>query len=171
MLLVRLYAPLRTQEAERQRFDAALAAFTHALDLQRPTLLLGDFNGNIGGRDPCPLLVQLTGPGGAWVDLQQVFASHPLEPTYHSVATSRCSSGSSRIDFILASRSALPLVRHAAVFSHIRDGGHCPLVATLHLSQPLPIVWQRPRPQLPALLRLSSAELRTSPDFKALLER
>jgi exonuclease III len=122
LLLVSLYAPLHTQETERLRFDAALAAFTHELDLQRPTLLLGDFNDTIGGREPCPLLAQLTGPGGAWVDLQQVFASHPLEPTYHSVATSRCNSGSSRIDLILASRSALPFVRHVDVLSQIRDG-------------------------------------------------
>ena len=113
----------------------------------------------------------MIGPGGAWVDLQQVFASHPLEPTFHSVATSRCNSGTSRIDLILASKSALPFVRQVKVLSQIRDSGHCPVMSTLQLSQSLAIEWQRPRPQLPPLLHLSSTELRASPEWSALLER
>ena len=133
LLMVSVYAPLQTQEVERRRFNAAFAAFTHELDLQRPTLLLGDFNGTVGGRNSCSLLAHLLGPGGAWIDLHFTFVVGPLRPTYHCVETSRCSSGSSRIDFILASRSAIPLVRHIEVLDHIRDSDHRLLVATLQL--------------------------------------
>ena len=75
LLLVSVYAPLPSQEVERRRFNAAFTAFTHELDLQRPTFLLGDFNGTLGGRTPCPLLAHLLGPGGAWVDLQGTYCS------------------------------------------------------------------------------------------------
>ena len=171
LLLVSVYAPLQSQEVERRRFNAAFATFTHELDLQQPTLLLGDFNGSLGSRDPCPLLAQLLGPGGAWVDLQAAHSTAPLEPTYHSAATSRCRSGSSRIDLILASCSALPLVTSIAVLAHIQDGGHSPVIATLRLSQPLALCWQCPRPRPPAVLLQSSAELRGSADWADLLSR
>ena len=72
-----VYAPLQTtqQEVERRKFTEALLEVTHTLDLQIPTLLLGDFNGSIWpGRDfhgasssrraACPLLTHLLGPGG-----------------------------------------------------------------------------------------------------------
>ena len=95
----------------------------------------------------------------------------PLEPTYYSVATSRCSSGSSRIDLILASHSALPLVTSVDVLAHIRDGGHSPVVATLQLSQPLSLCWQCPRPRPPAMLLQPSAALRGSAEWADLMER
>ena len=171
LLLVSVYAPLQTQESERRRFNAAFAAFTHELDLQRPTLLLGDFNGTLGGRNPCPLLAQLLGPGGAWVDVQATFATTPLEPTFHSTATTRSRSGASRIDLILASRSALSLVRRIEVLSHIQDGGHSPVVVSLRLQQPLALCWQSPRPRPPALLLQSSADLQQSLEWGDLIER
>ena len=151
LLLVSIYAPLQSQALERARFNTAFAAFTHELDLQRPTLLLGDFNGTLDGRTPCNLLAQLLGPGGAWVDLHALHGTAPLEPTFHSAATSRSRAGSSRIDLILASRSALPFIKQVEVLGHIQDGGHSPVIATLCLSQPLAICWQSPRPRPPAL--------------------
>ena len=47
LLLLSLYAPLRSQEAERACFDSALLDLVRCLDMQLPTLLLGDFNGSI----------------------------------------------------------------------------------------------------------------------------
>ena len=118
LLLVSVYAPLQSQATERRRFNMAFAAFTHELDLQRPTLLMGDFNGTIGGTNSCSLLAHLLGPAGAWVDIHSSSTPNP-EPTYHCAATSRCRGSSSRIDLILASRSAVPLVQHVKVLSHI----------------------------------------------------
>lgn len=45
LLLISLYAPLRTQPLDRERFVLAMLELTHSLDMQIPTLLLGDFNG------------------------------------------------------------------------------------------------------------------------------
>ena len=57
LLLVSLYAPLSTQPVDRTQFDAALLEFTHALDMQTPTLLLGDFNGSIIAYKPLRLVL------------------------------------------------------------------------------------------------------------------
>ena len=72
LLLLSVYAPLQAQ-AERRAFDTEFAAMTFALDMQVPTLLLGDFNGSINPTDdyqsasgsrrpPCALLAELLGP-------------------------------------------------------------------------------------------------------------
>jgi endonuclease/exonuclease/phosphatase family metal-dependent hydrolase len=89
--LLSVYAPLQTrqQQVERAKFVAALQEVTHSLDMQVPTVLMGDFNGSAyPGRDfhgstsarraACPLLVQLLGPGGAWVDVHATMLSEPL---------------------------------------------------------------------------------------------
>lgn len=46
LLVLSLYAPLHNQEAERACFDNAMLDLVHALDMQVPTILLGDFNGS-----------------------------------------------------------------------------------------------------------------------------
>ena len=180
LLMLSVYAPLpgHAQQLQRSQFNSALLDLTCSLDLQQPTLLLGDFNGSIlpdrdfpgGRRSPCPLLSQLLGPSGAWTDLHAALVDPPLQPTYRSSdATGR--SGSSRIDLILASRSALPLIQRVEVLSHISDGGHSPVVATLHLRGPLAIDWRRPRPALPPLLQQPSTILLHSAEWAALLDR
>ena len=61
----------------------------HALDMQIPTLLLGDFNGALfperdflstsgSRRAVCPLLAHLLGPGGAWLDVHAILPDAPL---------------------------------------------------------------------------------------------
>ena len=73
LLLFSVYAPLQERQlaTERARFVDAMLAVTHALDMQVPTLIMGDFNGALvpaqdcrgtHPRPPCPLLSQLLGP-------------------------------------------------------------------------------------------------------------
>lgn len=180
--LVSLYAPLSTQPTERARFVLALLELTHSLDMQIPTLLLGDFNGSLcPARDVasgahghslpvCPLLAALLGPGGAWVDVHVSLLPPPLPWTFqHPTAAGRFAS--SRIDLVLANRAAMALVVSAAVLPDVRSGGHCPVLVTLRLVGPIGICWQRPRPEPPALLRLPSAELRSSDEWAALIQQ
>ena len=111
LLLVSLYAPLPTQQLERNRFNLAFQELCHTLDMQRPTMLLGDFNGALNPacdyqaesgrrRSPCPLLAALLGPGSPWVDVQASMLQPPLAWTYTNFdSQGRCSA--SRIDLIL----------------------------------------------------------------------
>ena len=158
LLLLSVYAPLqdRTHAAERARFAEALLALTHTLDMQVPTLLMGDFNGVLlpardchgaTSRPPCPLLADLLGPGGAWLDVHATLMPTPLPWTFHSLGESQ--DGASRIDLVLANHSAMPLIRSAEVLSDIRDGGHSPVIVTLQLQTPLALDWRQPRPRLP----------------------
>ena len=76
LLLLSVYCPLRQhdQRSERAAFDLAMMEFVHTLDMQVPTLLMGDFNGSLtpaqdyqsisgARRAACPLLAHLLGPG------------------------------------------------------------------------------------------------------------
>ena len=76
VLVVTIYAPLQghDQAAEKAAFNAALLEMTFALDMQVPTLLIGDFNGSTcpprdycstsgRGRPACELLNKLLGLG------------------------------------------------------------------------------------------------------------
>ena len=161
LLLLSVYAPLQERQhaVDRSKFTDALLAVTHTLDMQVPTLLMGDFNGALipardcrstHSRSPCPLLLQLLGPGGAWIDVHTALLPPPLPWTFHSLGTSQ--KVPSRIDLILANHSAMALVQSATVLSDIRDGGHSPVLVTLRLPSALPLVWQRPQPKLPPLL-------------------
>ena len=47
LLLLSIYAPLREQEGARACFDQALLEVVHTLDMQVPTIILGDFNGSV----------------------------------------------------------------------------------------------------------------------------
>ena len=181
LLLVSLYAPLRTQPLDRDRFVLAMLELTHSLDMQVPTLLLGDFNGALlPARDTsagshhslpvCPLLAALLGPGGAWVDVHVALLPPPLPWTFqHPGSGGR--QACSRIDLILANRAAMSLMLSATVYPEVRSGGHCPVLVTLRLAGPISIPWQRPRPRLPALLQLSSAELHNFPDWTSLVQK
>ena len=76
VLLFSVYTPLqvRAQQAVRAQFVSLMLELCHTLDMQVPTLLLGDFNGSADPprdflsasrlkRAVCPLLTQLLGPG------------------------------------------------------------------------------------------------------------
>ena len=182
LLVLSVYAPLQTrlQQVERRRFIEALLEVTHTLDLQVPTLLMGDFNGSaLPSRDflgtttrraACPLLAQLLGPGGAWVDIHAALLPDPLPWTFQ-LLDREGQLAASRIDLVLVNHAAAALVRRAWVLTDVRDGGHSPVLVELVLTGPTAIHWQRPRARLPDLLQLSSQELRTSPAWAALLER
>ena len=182
LLLLSIYAPLQIRQAQvdRQKFTDALAQVTHELDLQIPTLLLGDFNGSaVPGRDfrsdtalhraACPLLEHLLGPGGAWVDVHAALLPEPLPWTFQVVHRDGALSAS-RIDLVLANHAAMALVRGARVLSDVRDGGHSPVLVELALTGPIRIEWRRPRAKLPELLAQTSQELRSSDRWAALLE-
>ena len=74
-----IYAPLQ-RDATREAFNLAFIDLVASLDMQLPTLFMGDFNGTIAperdyssGEGPvCPLLSRLLGPGGPLLDLQLV---------------------------------------------------------------------------------------------------
>ena len=180
LLLLSIYAPLQSQAAERARFNRALLEVTHTLDLQTPTLLMGDFNGSIcpsrdnlgasgGSRPACALLTQLLGPGAAWVDVHATMLPAPLPWTFHNTDT-RDRLSASRIDLVLANQAALPLIVSASVLSNIRDGGHSPVLVSLQLGSAAGVDWKRPLPQLPPLLRLPSADLLASAEWAALVD-
>ena len=180
LLLLTVYAPLqdRQHSSARSQFAEALLAVTHSLDMQVPTLLLGDFNGSLipdrdcrgaHSRQPCPLLSHLLGPGGAWIDVHAALLQPPLPWTFHSLGESQ--SGASRIDLVLANHSAMALVQSASVLSDIRDGGHSPVLVTLRLPSDLPLVWQRPQPKLPLLLCQPSSVLQHSAAWTHLVDR
>jgi hypothetical protein len=78
LLLVSIYAPLQIRSHAVAREKFVFLVFTHNLNMQTSTLLLGYFNGsadpqqeflsNSGKRRPvCPLLSTLLGAGCAWV--------------------------------------------------------------------------------------------------------
>ena len=128
---------------------------THALDLQVPTLLMGDFNGSVDPnsyflsssghrRTPCPLLARLLGPGGAWVDVHRaLLGSVPW--TFQSVDTSGKLSAS-RIDLVLANHAAMQLMQGGLILDTVRDGGYSPVLATLQLRSAVSLQWHRPPP-------------------------
>ena len=182
LLLLSVYAPLqvRQQKVERDKFTAALQEVTHALDMQVPTLLMGDFNGSVcpvrdfqgesaGRREACPLLAHLLGPGGAWVDVHVALLEDPLSWTFHLVDQEGKLSAS-RIDLILANHAALGLVSKAWVQTTLRDGGHSPVGVDLNIAGPTTIIWQQPHPRPPPLLSLSCAELQQSTEWLSLLQ-
>ena len=180
VLLISLYAPLSTQPVERSRFDSAFLEFTHTLDLQTPTLLMGDFNGSIcpprdfrsvgsQRRPPCTLLSNLLGPGGAWTDVHATLLPPPLPWTYELTMPDG-SLAASRIDLILCNQAARPLLHSATVLNGIQHGGHSPVLLSLRLSGPTHLNWQQPRPKPPRLLLLPSADLRHNPEWLQLLQ-
>ena len=180
LLLLSVYAPLQERQlsAERARFVDAMLAVTHTLDMQVPTLLMGDFNGALipaqdcrgtHPRPPCPLLSQLLGPGGAWVDVHAALLQPPLPWTFHSLGQSQL--GASRIDLVLANHAAMPFLQSASVLSDLRDGGHSPVLVTLRFPSAATLVWHQPQPRLPALLLQPSSVLLSSKEWAALMER
>ena len=127
----------------------------HALDMQVPTLLVGDFNGSAcpsrdfqsasgSRRAACPLLAQLLGPGAPWVDVQVALGSPPLSWTFQAV-DSHGKVSASRIDLILANHVALTLIRTVTVQDEVHHGGHSPVVVELSLHSGV-INWQPPPP-------------------------
>ena len=170
LLLLSVYAPL-PGHAERSVFDAEFSTLVHALDMQVPTLLLGDFNGALcpadeylshsgARRPPCPLLVDLLGPGRPWVDVHRALLQPPLPFTYHHVGPDQ-KPMASRIDLILANAAAMHFVRSAAVQEEVRDGGHSPVLVTLTLGAGS-IDWQPPQPRCPPLFYEPSSALAAS---------
>ena len=182
LLLLSVYAPLREhdQRSERASFDLAMMECLHTLDMQVPTLVMGDFNGSLmpaqdyhsltgARRAACPLLAHLLGPGAPWVDVHRVLLPTPLPWTYQAVGPQGKLSAS-RIDLILANHLAMALVQSASVLEVVRDGGHSPVCVTLKTSA-IALDWRSPKPRLPPLLQLSSEELAISEDWVSLLDR
>ena len=160
LLLLSIYAPLQTQSAERSIFTNAFLDLVHSLDMQQPTLLLGDFNGSAcpardyGGHRSqqlpvCTLLAQLLGPASPWTDVHDALLQPPLPMTFRITHRSGAALVS-RIDLVLANAPALLLVRAASVREDINDGGHCPVMVELQLASGI-LDW-RPPPGL-AFLR------------------
>ena len=162
-----VYAPL-PRDPCREAFTSAFLEMVSSLDMQVPTILLGDFNGSIcPDRDysshegpVCRLLSRLLGPGGPFVDLQVAVSPELYAYTFQSsrdkgLFYSRC-------DLALGNRAALGLVARVFVESGIMDGGHSPLLLDLHDRSSWSLNWKRPRPCLPDLLRSSARVLRTS---------
>jgi len=170
-----VYAPLHGNPI-LEMFRMAFLEMVSSLDLQIPTLLMGDFNGTIsperdyssGLGHISPLLARLLGPAGAFLDLQLVVSPGEYAPTFRhrrgeETRTSRC-------DLVLGSHSVLPLVEKVFVESGACDGGHSPVVVELRSARPWAISWLRPAPHLPALLLLPSSCLRESEPWAKLME-
>ena len=183
LLIVSIYAPLQEhgQATLRERFVNAFQEFSHVLDMQVPTLLVGDFNGSLipaydfahtstQRRHPCPLLSHLLGPGGAWLDVHAALLPPPLPWTYQNT-DSQGTVSASRIDLILANHAAFPYLTNPRVLTHISDGGHMPVAVDIQLGCSVRIDWHPPRPRLPPLLRLPSSALRSSPEWNDLMDR
>ena len=181
LLLVSVYAPQQglPAESERENFAAAMLDLVHSLDMQVPTLLLGDWNGTVcpardymsgGRRSPCPLLARLLGPGAPLVDVQLALLGEAgLDWTFRSADTA-AQAAASRIDLVLANRAAMAMMRDVRVVTDVRDGGHSPVVVTLQ-APVVRLTWRRPRPQLPELLKAPSVELRGSQDWDSLVNK
>jgi exonuclease III len=175
LLLVSVYAPLPADPG-RAAFEQAFLSMAQTWDMQRPTLLLGDFNGAVDrGREflsgeghVCPLLCRLCGPRGIFTDL---FRAHNPDVTdawtYQKVAKGAMQA--SRIDLILGNRAAALLVEKVWVVDEIRDGFHSPVMAQLRL-QSGAIPWQVPRRQLPQVLRQDSKTLLVSDEWMEFLK-
>ena len=171
-----VYAPL-SRAPEREAFNGVFLEFVAGLDMQIPTLLMGDFNGTVAsdrdhssGLGPvCPLLSRLLGPGGPFIDLQ--LAVSPDEWAFTFSMPRLTSLVQSRCDLALGNRAALGLVHRVRVASGIPEGGHSPVVVELRPSSAWSLSWQPPRPRLPALLLLRGADLQSSKEWKAVLEQ
>ena len=174
--LFTVYAPLQ-QDETRGVFNAAFLEMVATLDMQVPTLLLGDFNGtvhpeqdyNSGSGQVCPLLSRLLGPGGAFLDLQLVVSPQERAFTFHHERGGQMSL--SRCDLALGNRAVLSLVLKVFVAPGIYEGGHNPVIVELRDQPSWALNWKHPRPKLPALLGLGSCDLRSSEAWEALLER
>ena len=169
--LFTVYAPLQN-DAQRTAFNSEFMALIASLDMQIPTIFMGDFNGTVqpnrdyssGAGPVCPLLTRLLGPGGPLLDLQLVVSPAAFgftfrRPHLQSVPHSRC-------DLALGNRAVLGLVARVFVEPGVMDGGHSPVVVELREHSAWGVDWQRPRRQLPAVL----ATLSPKEDFQALLD-
>ena len=135
--LFTVYAPLE-RDPVLEAFVPEFISMVASLDLQIPTLFMGDFNGSIdpdqdfnaGDRRPVSLLLtRLLGPGGPLLDAQLAVSPEDRDFTFRSfrvppAARSRC-------DPLLDSHSALPLVTRVWVEAGVMDGGHSPVLASL----------------------------------------
>ena len=179
VLILSVYAPL-PRSAERPTFDSVFMSMVHALDMQTPTILLGDFNGALNPasdylsdsgsrRPPCPLLADLLGPGRPWIDVHAALLPPPLPWTYrHAGPAGKLFA--SRIDLVLANPAAMRLVRGATVQDTLVEGGHSPVLVDLALD-PGRIQWRPPLPRPPPLLREPSSVLASSADWDNLIQR
>jgi len=171
-----VYAPLH-YDRTREVFGKTFMELVACLDMQIPTLLLGDFNGSVtpdkdfssAERPVCPLLSRLLGPGGPFLDLLLVVSPEEFAHTFHSSVAGAVVS--SRIDLALGNRAVLPFVERVSVVSGTLEGGHSPFVVELRQQAVWALSWSRPLRQLPALLRQSSRALQGSELWMLLLRR
>ena len=148
--LFSMYAPLQ-DDAQRIGFNAEFLEMISSLDMQVPTIFLGDFNGTISPeRDynsgtglVCPLLSRLLGPGGPLLDLQLVVSPAAFEFTFRRARLDTTSY--SCCDLALWNRAVLGLVSRVYVEPGVMDGGHCPIVVELRDHSAWAMCWRRPR--------------------------
>ena len=179
VLILSIYAP-QPRSADRESFNSIFLSMVHALDMQVPTFLVGDFNGALqpaddylsdsgARRSPCALLTDLLGPGRPWIDVHRALLSAPLPWTYRHVGPAG-KPMASRIDLVLANPAAMRLVRAAAVQDDLDCSGHFPVLVTLSLD-PGRIEWRPPLPRPLPVLHEPSAALAASAEWMDLVER
>ena len=154
-----VYSALR-KDPTHDAFVSAFLDFVASLDMQLPSLFLGDFNGTVdpardysaGAAAVCPLLTRLLGPGGPLLDLQLAISPKEYAHTFHMSRSGALHS--SRCDLALGNRAVLPLVNGVRVASGILEGGHSPVVVSLRDQPAWAVDWCRPLPQLPFCVNL-----------------
>ena len=168
-------------ETQRDVFVTAFLDFVHCLDMQVPMLLLGDFNGtansprddqgaSVARRLACPLIVPLLGPGGPFVDVQVVLHGEAEPPrTYQNADSSGRSGG---VTHRLGAGQPDGNAASAVVGGGLGGAGQWPFPRRgLSGGACGAIDVAAPRPQLPELLQLSLAVLKTSQSWEELLEQ
>ena len=169
-----IYVPLE-QDPELKAFQQALMNLVADMDMQVPTMLLGDFNGSVdpmrdyrrgADRRASPLLTSLLDPLGPFLDLQLEVSPHLWGYTFHS---SRVDGAAlSRIDLVLGNRAAVGLVERVHVACGVLDVEHMPVLVDLRQAH-LALPWTSPRPRLPSLLQLTATDLCKSKQWSDLV--
>ena len=162
--IISIYAPVRGDKS-RDAFTNDLWDAVMEWDMGIPTLLLGDFNGTSPespsqGHTASQLMTKLVGPGGPFIDIHHHLAPGLVTWTYTMSAYGGIHH--THIDYVLANRAALPLVK--GVGAEWRECGHTPLWVELELKVPQ-LLFAQPSRILPDVLQLTSSELLANEGF------
>ena len=161
MWLVSVYAPLQSDKKAREIFDTELWEAVTAWDMNRPMVLMGDFNGvlDVRGERQCPLLTRLIGPGGPFVDAHDLAGkADSVQWTFASSKESVLSGkGLTRIDRVLVNRMASELVLDAGAL--YQECGHRPLWVKLKGSLSKVDWFGKQLRKPPEVLRLNAQEM------------
>ena len=156
--LVSVYAPVANDRARCEVFCRHLMSWVASLDMQVPTLLLGDFNGSVdpprdfsngAKRAVSSLLLQLLNPLGPFFDLQMAVSPDLWDFTFVAAAARNDNdpdAGLSRIDLALGNQAAVGLVERVFVAVGTTVFEHQPVLVDLRC-RPLALQWYPPRPR------------------------